>query len=73
MYPIVSAFEAALPCCVVLVNATSMRPNRHHHAISTGVLAVFDDNGMIQMLKQELAAYKVATENVSWPEQDHVE
>ena len=42
-----------------------MRTNRQHYAISTACFTVvFDDDGMIymiQMLNQELAAYKVAT------------
>ena len=54
-------------CYVVHVHATSMRPNRHQKRCQLRVLPAFDYDGMIQMLKQGLAAYKVATENVSRP------
>ena len=54
-------------CYVVHVHAASMRPNRHWKRCQVRVLPAFDYDGMIQMLKQGLAAYKVATENVPRP------
>ena len=48
------------------------RPNQHQGGRSTSrAFLVFEDDGMIQMLKQEIAACKVAAENVS-TEQDRI-
>ena len=54
-------------CYVVHVNATPMRPNWHHMWYQMRVSPLFSDDGIIEMLQQELAAHKVATKNVFWP------
>ena len=66
MYPIVRAFKAELLCC-----PRARRVNETKPTLKSDVKCVFlpasDNDGMIQMLKQGLAAYKVATENVPRP------
>ena len=69
LYPVVRAFKAAQLCCPRYINETKPTPSA---VDQLRVFPVFDNDEMIEMLKEELAAYKVATENVS-PDQDRTE
>ena len=69
LYPIVRAFKAARLCCPRYIQEVKPTPQA---VDQLRVFPVFDDEEMITRLKQELAALKVAAEDLS-PSQDRLD